>query len=359
MRRKVMSSLLAITLLFSLPACGNNEPDVAALEDSISTEFVTIEQTESSEQTAPTEQAVAKKNEVNKESEPLKNTESTSPTEESKKESVTPESTESSSKDKDTKQSTTTTATEKENKTKDKTNNKPNTTTADKPSGESSKPSESTSVSSKPSENTPESNESKPQTKPDSQPSQPNQETPTPQVHTCNFGNGIVTTAATCTNDGVRTYTCSCGATKTEAIPAIGHKMTTDTTPATCTVAGKTKTYCTVCGYVESESSNGAATGHSWGELSWFIPQTCTYGGYYNRACTVCGAADGGEGEPLGHSWDNGVDDINCFGGIRTYTCTVCGDKRTEEISGSGNHVWVDDGEFCRKCTICGLVEDK
>ena len=35
---------------------------------------------------------------------------------------------------------------------------------------------------------------------------------------------GVVTTAATCTADGVKTYTCTrCGATRTEAIPATGH----------------------------------------------------------------------------------------------------------------------------------------
>ena len=38
------------------------------------------------------------------------------------------------------------------------------------------------------------------------------------------WNSGVVTTAPTCTVDGVRTYTCAdCGATYTEAVPAIGH----------------------------------------------------------------------------------------------------------------------------------------
>lgn len=40
----------------------------------------------------------------------------------------------------------------------------------------------------------------------------------------CNFDNGVVTKEATCTEDGVKTFTCSeCGGTYTVAIPAIGH----------------------------------------------------------------------------------------------------------------------------------------
>ena len=45
--------------------------------------------------------------------------------------------------------------------------------------------------------------------------------------HTHTWGEGVETTAATCTAEGVMTYTCTdpdCGATKTEAIPMIPHK---------------------------------------------------------------------------------------------------------------------------------------
>ncbi|MCD8332191.1 MAG: S-layer homology domain-containing protein [Oscillospiraceae bacterium] len=64
-----------------------------------------------------------------------------------------------------------------------------------------------------------------------------------------------VTTAATCGTDGVRTYTCSCGDSYTETIPATGEhtwdggtvtlkatRYTTGVTTYTCTLCGATKT---------------------------------------------------------------------------------------------------------------------
>lgn len=45
-----------------------------------------------------------------------------------------------------------------------------------------------------------------------------------PAQHTHTWNDGVVTTPATCTAAGVKTYTCTvCGATKTEEIPATGH----------------------------------------------------------------------------------------------------------------------------------------
>lgn len=61
-----------------------------------------------------------------------------------------------------------------------------------------------------------------------------------------------VTKKATCTEKGVRTYTCSCGDSYTEEIAATGHKAVVD--PAvkpTETTAGKTEgSHCSVCGAV-------------------------------------------------------------------------------------------------------------
>ena len=45
-----------------------------------------------------------------------------------------------------------------------------------------------------------------------------------PAQHTHTWNDGVVTTPATCTESGVKTYTCTvCGETKTEAIAALGH----------------------------------------------------------------------------------------------------------------------------------------
>ncbi len=87
------------------------------------------------------------------------------------------------------------------------------------------------------------------------------------------------TTPATCTVAGKTVVTCKdCGVTvSTTTIPATGHvSTTTSTTPATCTTAGKTTVTCKTCGVVVSTTTI-PATGHS----------------YSNGTCTVCGASDG------------------------------------------------------------------
>jgi Ni/Co efflux regulator RcnB len=53
------------------------------------------------------------------------------------------------------------------------------------------------------------------------------EETP---AHTHAWDGGTVTQAATCTSNGVNTYTCSCRQTKTEAINATGHNWVAQTT---------------------------------------------------------------------------------------------------------------------------------
>lgn len=76
---------------------------------------------------------------------------------------------------------------------------------------------------------------------------------------------GKVTTEATCTEDGVKTYTCTkCDATKTEVIEAAGHKeVTIEGTPATCTEDGLTDgVKCSVCGEVIKAQEVIEATGH-------------------------------------------------------------------------------------------------
>ena len=85
--------------------------------------------------------------------------------------------------------------------------------------------------------------------------------TDAPHVHT--WDEGKVTTEPTCTEAGVKTYTCTvCKETKTEAIAALGHKWDDGkvTTEPTCTEAG-VKTYtCTVCKETKTEAV--AVLGH-------------------------------------------------------------------------------------------------
>ena len=42
-------------------------------------------------------------------------------------------------------------------------------------------------------------------------------------VHEHSWGEGVITTKPTCTNKGVRTFTCECGAKRTEEVAPLGH----------------------------------------------------------------------------------------------------------------------------------------
>ena len=76
-----------------------------------------------------------------------------------------------------------------------------------------------------------------------------------PAQHNHTWDDGEVTTAATCTEAGVKTYTCTvCKATKTEAIEALGHDWNEPTVVYAANGNKGTKTYtCTVCNATKTE----------------------------------------------------------------------------------------------------------
>ena len=105
-----------------------------------------------------------------------------------------------------------------------------------------------------------------------------------------------------CTEDSQKTYTCTCGQTKTETVPAPGHDMKEGAiTQPTCTQIGSQTKTCKRCGYgliIEIP-----ATGHSW---SAWVQKT---GRVHARTCSVCGAE-----EEAPHNIPDGE-----------VTCTDCG----------------------------------
>ena len=84
------------------------------------------------------------------------------------------------------------------------------------------------------------------------------------EQHTHNY-TGSITKEATCTEAGVRTYTCSCGDSYTENIPATGHSYVSKVTKAATTTEEGIMTYtCSKCGHsytqpiamIKSDNSN-------------------------------------------------------------------------------------------------------
>ena len=148
-----------------------------------------------------------------------------------------------------------------------------------------------------------------------------------------------VTNAATCTEDGTESRSCSvCHATESRGITATGHTWGewTVTNAATCTEAGSESRTCSVCQI--SETNTLPATGHQYTEVRNAAAATCTTDGYTGDTyCTDCGEriASGTAIPAAGHQWNEGVVTKNpteTEPGIKTYTCTVCGATRTEEV---------------------------
>ena len=105
------------------------------------------------------------------------------------------------------------------------------------------------------------------------------------------WDDGVITTAPTCENAGVKTFTCTrCKETKTEAISATGHTpVQIPEKPATCTEPGhEAGTKCSVCGAVLSGLEEIPAKGHAVAVDSAVEP-TCTEPGKTEgKHCSVC-----------------------------------------------------------------------
>ena len=130
-----------------------------------------------------------------------------------------------------------------------------------------------------------------------------------------------VTTAPTCVDDGVMTWTCGCGHSWTSVVAALGHsvKQWIVTTEPGCTSEGSQEGTCGVCGETITETIS--ATGHSYGQAV-VTPPTCTEQGYSTITCTICGYYKKTDyTAPAGHSY--GQDGI----------CTVCGAVKAPSVA--------------------------
>lgn len=183
--------------------------------------------------------------------------------------------------------------------------------------------------------------------------------------------------AATCEEKGVKTYTCrTCKKTRTEDVPALGHQAVTDAAvAATCETDGKTEgSHCSVCGKVLVKQETVKATGHK-PVTDAAVAATCeTDGKTEGSHCSVCGKVltEQKTIPAFGHTWDTGkiTKEAACeTKGVKTYTCETCKKTRTEEIPALVHKFgeWVttsradvlSPAKQTRTCTTCGKKEQR
>ena len=128
---------------------------------------------------------------------------------------------------------------------------------------------------------------------------------------------GVETTPATCTKAGVKTFTCTkCGYQKTEPIAVIAHKYEWK--------HDETNHWqeCSVCHDIIDKAEH-------------------TYASHKCEDTATCTKAECGYVKPAGqHSWNDGevTTPATCTtDGVKTYTCKVCSETKTEPIKASGH----------------------
>ena len=149
---------------------------------------------------------------------------------------------------------------------------------------------------------------------------------------------GVVTKEATCTEPGEKTFTCNvCHATKTEPINATGHKYEWK--------HDETNHWqeCSVCHDIIDKAEH-------------------TYASHKCEDTATCTKAECGYVKPAGqHSWDEGkvtVPATCTTDGVKTFTCKVCSETKTEPIKAAG-HTVVEDVAKEPTCTETGLTAGK
>ena len=119
-------------------------------------------------------------------------------------------------------------------------------------------------------------------------------------------------------------------------------------------------------------SDKGACTHTDYGTTERTVPATCGEAGRVDTICSNCGeVVSTRELPPTGaHDWDDGTvttAPTETTPGVRTFTCTVCGDIREETIPATGAHDYrftktvaptcTDGGYDLYTCSGCGATE--
>ena len=163
---------------------------------------------------------------------------------------------------------------------------------------------------------------------------------------------------------------------KQEACPHNGTTTETVITASTCKTAGKASVVCDLCGkkLSDKELPLDPANHEGGTEVRDVKAATCKEAGYTGDTyCLGCGekiATGSATAKTTNHTWNAGTvtkaaDCTNA--GVKTYTCTVCGETKTESIPAAGHKFgdWKttkeatedEEGSQTRTCSVCGATE--
>ena len=121
-------------------------------------------------------------------------------------------------------------------------------------------------------------------------------------------------------------------------------------------------------------SSKGACLHTGYGTHENTVPATCGEAGRTETICDNCGEVIATKEIPAtgAHTWDNGTvttEPTETTPGVRTFTCAVCGQTRTETIPATGAHNYqftrnvaptcTTDGYDLYTCSGCGATEKR
>ena len=166
---------------------------------------------------------------------------------------------------------------------------------------------------------------------------------------------GQVTTKPTCTEPGVKTYTCTvCKTTKTETIDATGHVYTEKVVTPTCESDGYTIFTCNNCGDIYTGNVT-EKLGHDY-QLKDHKDATCTEAGYDYYECSRDASHHYTETiAKTGHDYTEKVVSPTCESdGYTIFTCNNCGDIYTGNVTAKLGHDYQLKDHKDATCTEAG-----
>ena len=106
-------------------------------------------------------------------------------------------------------------------------------------------------------------------------------------------------------------------------------------------------------------SSKGACLHTGYGTTENTVPATCGEAGRVDTICSNCGDVVSTREIPAtgAHTWDNGTvttEPTETTPGVRTFTCAVCSQTKTEVIPATGTHTFVFTKTVAPSCTEAG-----